>query len=137
MDLYSGYYQIRVAEEDREKTAFVTRYGSYEFLVLPMGLCNSPDTFMELMNYVFEKQLDKFVIVFLDDILVFSKDLKQHEQHMRDVLQILRKQKLFADKKKCDMVRKEVGFLGHNLGENGLAQETSKTDAIQKWPTPT
>jgi hypothetical protein len=136
LDLFSGYYQIRVAEEDREKTAFVTRYGSYEFLVLPMGLCNSPGTFMELMNYVFEKQLDKFVIVFLDDILVFSKDLKQHEQHMRDVLQILRTEKLFANKKKCDMVRKEVGFLGHNLGENGLAQEASKTEAIQKWPQP-
>ena len=137
LDLFSGYYQIRVAEEDREKTAFVTRYGSYEFLVLPMGLCNSPGTFMELMNYVFEKQLDRFVIVFLDDILVFSKDLKQHEQHMRDVLQILRTERLFANKKKCDMVRKEVGFLGHNLGEHGLAQESSKTEAIQRWPQPT
>jgi hypothetical protein len=137
LDLYSGYYQIRVAEEDREKTAFVTRYGSYEFLVLPMGLCNSPGTFMELMNYVFEKQLDKFVIVFLDDILVFSGDLKQHEQHMRDVLEILRQERLFANKKKCDLVRDEVGFLGHIIGAHGLKQEPSKTEAIQRWPRPT
>ena len=137
IDLFSGYYQIRIAEEDREKTAFVTRYGSYEFLVLPMGLCNSPGTFMELMNYVFEKQLDKFVIVFLDDVLVFSRDLKQHEQHMRDVLKILRENRLYAKKEKCDLVRREVEFLGHNLGENGLAQEASKTEAVQKWPQPT
>jgi hypothetical protein len=136
IDLHSGYYQIRIAEGDREKTAFVTRYGSYEFLVLPMGLCNSPGTFMELMNYVFEKQLDKFVIVFLDDVLVFSKDLKEHERHMRDVLQILRENRLYAKGEKCDLVRREVDFLGHRLGADGLAKEVSKTEAIEKWPQP-
>jgi hypothetical protein len=136
IDLFSGYYQIRIAEEDREKTAFVTRYGSYEFLVLPMGLCNSPGTFMELMNYVFEKQLDKFVIVFLDDVLVFSKNLHDHERHMRDVLKILRVNRLYAKMEKCDLVRREVEFLGHNLGAEGLAQEVSKIEAVQKWPQP-
>ena len=136
VDLHSGYYQIRIAEEDREKTAFVTRYGSYEFLVLPMGLCNSPGTFMELMNYVFEKQLDKFVIVFLDDVLVFSKDLQTHERQMREVLQILREQRLYAKLEKCDLVRKEVEFLGHLLGEDGLRQETGKVQSIKDWKTP-
>jgi hypothetical protein len=137
IDLHSGYYQIRIAEEDREKTAFVTRYGSYEFLVLPMGLCNSPGTFMELMNYVFEKQLDKFVIVFLDDVLVFSKDLQTHERQMREVLQILREQRLYAKLEKCDLVRKEVEFLGHLVGEKGLTQETGKVQSIKDWKTPT
>jgi len=136
IDLHSGYYQIRVAEGDREKTAFVTRYGSYEFLVLPMGLCNSPGTFMELMNWVFEAQLDKFVIVFLDDVLVFSKTLEEHERHMREVLAILREKRLFAKMSKCDLVRREVDFLGHRLGREGLGQEKAKTKAIVDWPTP-
>lgn len=136
MDLHSGYYQIRIAEEDREKTAFVTRYGSYEFLVLPMGLCNSPGTFMELMNYVFEKQLDRFVIVFLDDVLVFSKSIEEHERHMKEVLQILREQRLYAKLEKCDLVRRSVEFLGHQLGEEGLGREKGKTEEIEKWPPP-
>ena len=136
IDLHSGYYQIRIAEEDQEKTAFVTRYGSYEFLVLPMGLCNSPGTFMELMNFVFEAQLDRFVIVFLDDVLVFSKSLGEHERHMREVLSILRKERLYAKMSKCDLVRREVDFLGHRIGEEGLTQEAAKTEAVVNWPTP-
>ena len=136
IDLHSGYYQIRIAEEDREKTAFVTRYGSYEFLVLPMGLCNSPGTFMELMNFVFENQLDRFVIVFLDDVLVFSKSLLEHEKHMKEVLQILRDQKLYAKMSKCDLVRDEVDFLGHRVGRDGLSQEKDKTAAVTAWETP-
>ena len=136
IDLHSGYYQIRIDENDREKTAFVTRYGSYEFLVLPMGLCNSPGTFMELMNWVFEAQLDKFVIVFLDDVLIFSKSLDEHEKHMREVLAILREKRLFAKMSKCDLVRREVDFLGHRLGRDGLGRETAKTQAIMDWPTP-
>lgn len=137
IDLHSGYYQIRIAEQDREKTAFVTRYGSYEFLVLPMGLCNSPGTFMELMNSVFEKQLDKTVIVFLDDILVYSKTLEEHEQHLCEVLDILRQNKLYAKMSKCDLVRTEVDFLGHRVGREGLTQETAKTQAMIDWQQPT
>ena len=131
IDLFSGYYQIRIAEEDREKTAFVTRYGSYEFLVLPMGLCNSPGTFMELMNYVFEKQLDRFVIVFLDDVLVFSKNLQEHEKHMKEVLTILRQQRLYAKKEKCDLVRSEVEFLGHRLGAKRIGAGTGEGEGDQ------
>ena len=136
IDLHSGYYQIRIAEKDREKTAFVTRYGSYEFLVLPMGLCNSPGTFMELMNWVFEKQLDKYVIVFLDDVLIFSKTEEEHEQHMKGVLQILRDNKLYAKMSKCDLVREEVDFLGHRLGRKGLGQEAAKTKDVVDWEIP-
>ena len=137
IDLHSGYYQIRIAEKDREKTAFVTRYGSYEFLVLPMGLCNSPGTFMELMNRIFEQHLDRFVIVFLDDVLIFSKTLEEHEKHMREVLRILRQQQLYAKMSKCDLVRTEVDFLGHRLGKDGLGRETGKTKMIVQWPKPT
>lgn len=137
IDLHSGYYQIRIAEKDREKTAFVTRYGSYEFLVLPMGLCNSPATFMELMNWVFEKHLDKFVIVFLDDVLVFSKTLEEHERHLREVLRLLRENRLYAKMSKCDLVREEVDFLGHRLGRNGLDKEDTKVKEIVDWKVPT
>ena len=137
IDLHSGYYQIRIDEKDREKTAFVTRYGSYEFLVLPMGLCNSPGTFMELMNFIFEHQLDRFVIVFLDDVLVFSKTLEEHEHHMREVLQILRENRLYAKMPKCDLIRREVDFLGHRVGAEGLDQEKAKTEAIVSWTVPT
>ncbi len=137
IDLHSGYYQIRIAEQDREKTAFVTRYGSYEFLVLPMGLCNSPGTFMEMMNRVFEKHLDRFVVVFLDDVLVFSKTIEEHERHLREVLGILRAEKLYAKMSKCELVRGEVDFLGHRLGRDGLGRETGKTKQIVEWPQPT
>ena len=89
---------------------------------------------MELIDYVFEKQLDRFVIVFLDDVLVFSKTLQEHEKQMRDVLSILRENRLYAKKEKCYLVRTEVEFLGHRLGADGLAKEISKTKAIQEWP---
>ena len=122
IDLHSGYYQIRIDENDREKTAFVTRYGSYEFLVLPMGLCNSPGTFMELMNFVFEQQLDQFVIVFLDDVLIFSRNLEDHERHMRRCCRDMRDNKLYAKMSKCDLVRPEVSFWGTGWDVTGSAR---------------
>jgi hypothetical protein len=106
IDLHSGYYQIPIAKADREKTAFVTRYGSYEFLVLPMGLCNSPGTFMELMNTLFTKQLENCVIVYMDDIVVYSKTVEEHEKHLTEVLNILKEQKLYAKLAKCNLVRR-------------------------------
>ena len=100
--LRSGYYQLRVKDVDIPKTAFRTRYGHYEFLVLPFGLTNALAAFMDLMNRVFHPHLDKFVVVFIYDILVYSKDAQEHEQHLRLVLQILREKQLFAKLSKCD-----------------------------------
>ena len=113
IDLRSGYYQLRVKEVDVPKTAFRTRYGHYEFLVMPFGLTNAPAAFMDLMNRVFRPYLDQFVVVFIDYILVYSKDAQEHENHLRIILQTLRENQLFAKLSKCDFWLKEVSFLGH------------------------
>ena len=103
IDLKSGYYQLKVAEADVPKTAFRTRYGHYEFLVMPFGLTNAPAAFMALMNKVFQPYLDRFVIVFIDDILVYSKNRGEHEQHLKIVLQTLREKQLYAKLSKCEL----------------------------------
>ena len=115
IDLRSGYYQLLVKDVDVLKIAFRTRYGHYEFLVMPFGLTNAPPAFMDLMNRVFHPYLDQFVVVFIDDILVYSKNAQEHEHHLRIVLQTLRENKLFANLSKCDFWLKEVSFLGHIL----------------------
>src|ERR1700759_1706326 len=102
IDLRSGYHQVRITEEDIHKTAFSTRYGHYEFLVLPFGLTNAPATFMNLMQYVFHDYLDAFVIVFLDDILIYSKSVEEHTKHLQLVLQKLRENKLYGKLSKCE-----------------------------------
>jgi hypothetical protein len=137
IDLRSGYHQIRIVTEDVPKTAFRTRYGHFEFLVLPFGLTNAPATFMHLMHQTFRDHLDEFVIVFLDDILIYSKSLSEHEQHVREVLGILREKKLFAKESKCELFKEEVEFLGHHVGGSGIRMMESKVKAIQEWPTPT
>ena len=113
IDLRSRYYQLRVKDVDVPKTTFRTRYGHYEFLVMPFGLTNASVAFMDLMNRVFHPYLDQFVVVFIDDILMYSKNTQEHKQHLRIVLQILREKKLFAKLSKCDLWLKEVSFLGH------------------------
>jgi hypothetical protein len=113
IDLKSGYYQMRIKGQDVPKTAFRTRYGHFEFLVLPFGLTNAPTLFMDLMNRVFQPYLDKFVVVFIDDILVYSKSYEEHEQHLRQTLQTLRNRQLYAKLDKCDFWLKKVTFLGH------------------------
>ena len=133
----SGYHQIRIAPDDVPKTAFRTRYGHFEFLVLPFGLTNAPATFMHLMHQTFRQYLDDFVIVFLDDILIYSKTLKEHEAHVRKVLDILRKEKLYANAKKCELFRASVEFLGHIVGRDGMRMMEGKIQAVQDWPTPT
>ena len=110
IDLQSGYHQLRIKMEDIPKSAFRTRYGHYEFLVMSFGLTNAPAAFMDLMNRVFKEQLDKFVVVFLDDILVYSSSEREHEEHLRVVLQILRKEKLYAKLSKCEFWLKSVSF---------------------------
>ena len=137
LDLRSGYHQIRIAPDDVPKTAFRTRYGHYEFLVLPFGLTNAPATFMHLMNQTFRKQLDSFVLVFLDDILIYSKTKEDHDRHIAEVMSILRKEKLYAKASKCEFYKTEVEFLGHMVGRNGVRMMDDKVRAVNDWPTPT
>jgi hypothetical protein len=136
LDLRTGFHQIRIAEADIEKTAFRTRYGSFEYLVLPMGLCNAPGTFMQLMNDTFRDLLDKSVLVFLDDILIFSRTKEEHIKHVREVLERLRQQKLYAKLSKCELFRNEVEFLGHRIGAGGLAVSQDKVQNVREWPAP-
>lgn len=136
IDLRSGFHQISIRPEDREKTAFRTRFGSYEYTVLPMGLCNAPGTFMQLMNDTFRDLLDRSVLAFLDDVLIFSRTREEHIQHVREVLLRLRKQKLYAKRSKCELFRSEVQFLGHRIGANGLAVSQDKVQAVREWPAP-
>ena len=136
IDLASGYHQIAIAEGDVRKTAFRTRYGHYEFVVMPFGLTNAPAAFMKLMNDVFREQLDKFVIVFIDDILVYSRSREEHAEHLRIVLGKLREHQLFAKLSKCSFWQRKIGFLGHVVSEAGVAVDQEKITAISEWPTP-
>ena len=121
INLRSGYHQLRIRRTDIPKTAFVTRYGLYEFTVMSFGLTNAPAYFMYLMNKVFMEYLDKFVVVFIDDILVYSKNEEEHEEHLRLVLQKLREHQLYAKFSKCEFWLKEVSFLGHIISNGGVA----------------
>ena len=121
---------------DVSKTTFRTRYGHYEFLVMSYGLTNAPAAFMDLMNRVFHPYLDQFVVVFIDDILVYSEDTQEHEQHLRIVLQILREKKLFVKLNKCDFWLKEVSFLSHNVYVKGIRVDPAKIEAIMSWKPP-
>ena len=137
LDLRSGYYQVRIAPGDEPKTACVTRYGSFEFLVMPFGLTNAPATFCTLMNKVFHPYLDKFVVVYIDDIVVYSKTLEEHVEHLRIVFQTLRENELYVKKEKCSFAKNEVDFLGHKIKDGKLLMEQSKVKAIQDWEPPT
>ena len=136
IDLRSGYHQLKIREEDIPKTAFQTRYGHFEFLVMPFGLTNAPATFMDLMNRVFRPYLDQFVIVFIDDILVYSKTWEEHAQHLRIVLQTLREHQLYAKKEKCDFWLTEVKFLGHVISGQGISVDPSKVETVLQWERP-
>ena len=136
IDLYSGYHQIRVQESNIEKTAFVSRYGSFEYLVMPFGLCNAPATFQRIMNTILRDGLDKFVLVFLDDILVYSRMREEHIQHLCSILSRLRSEKFYGRLAKCDFFRTEVEYLGFDVGSYGIKPSLSKIRAIAEWPTP-
>ena len=137
IDLRSGYHQLRVREEDIPKTAFRTRYGHYEFQVMPFGLTNAPAVFMDLMNRVCKPYLDKFVIVFIDDILIYSRSEEEHAGHLRTILGLLKKEQLYAKFSKCDFWIHTVQFLGHMIDRNGIHVDPSKIEAVKNWPTPT
>ncbi|KAL2252601.1 UNVERIFIED_CONTAM: Retrovirus-related Pol polyprotein from transposon 17.6 [Sesamum indicum] len=136
IDLRSGYWQLRIAENDISKTAFRTRYGHYEFLVMPFGLTNAPAAFMALMNRTFQEYLDHFVIVFIDDILEYSRDRDEHEQHLRIVLQILEEKELYAKLSKYEFWVNQVVFLGHVVSGDGVMPDPSKVKAIMEWRVP-
>ncbi|GJX43929.1 putative reverse transcriptase domain-containing protein [Tanacetum coccineum] len=136
IDLRSGYHQLRVREQDIPKTAFRTRYGHYEFQVMPFGLTNAPAVFMDLMNRVCKPYLDKFVIVFIDDILIYSKDKKEHEEHLKAILELLKKEKLYAKFSKCEFWILKVQFLGHIIDSRGIHVDPAKIESIKDWASP-
>ena len=136
IDLRSGYHQLRVQESDVPKAAFRTRYGHYEFLVMPFGLTNAPTAFMNLMNRVFQPYLDRFVIVFIDDILVYSGSSEEHSEHMRIVLQTLRERQLYAKLSKCQFWLNKVIFLGHVISVEGVSVDPQKIEAVVNWKPP-
>jgi hypothetical protein len=137
VDLRSGYHQLKIRESDIPKTAFVTRYGQYEFTVMSFRLTNAPTYFMNLMNKVFMEELDKFVLVFIDDILVYSKSVEEHKQHLRVMLRKLRAHKLYAKFSKCEFWLEKISFLGHILTAEGVAVDPGKVETVSNWQQPT
>ncbi|GJR41675.1 putative reverse transcriptase domain-containing protein [Tanacetum coccineum] len=137
IDLRSGYHQLRIREEDIPITAFRTRYGHYEFQVMPFGLTNAPAVFMDLMNRVCKPYLDKFVIVFIDDILIYSKNKEEHGEHLKTILNLLRSEKLYAKFLKCDFWLDSVQFLSHVIDSSGVHVDPAKIEAIKNWAAPT
>jgi hypothetical protein len=136
IDLHSGCHQIKIRPCDIPKTAFSTRYGLYEFLVMSFGLTNAPAYFMYFMNSVFMMELDKFIVVFIDDILIYSKNEKEHAKLLRIVLQRLRDHKLYAKFSKCEFWLKSVKFLGHNISQDGISVDPSKVQEVMDWKPP-
>ena len=136
LDLRSGYNQVRIHPDDIEKTAFRTRYGHFEFKVLPFGLCNAPATFQTLMNNVFQDLIDESVLVYLDDIMIYSKTAEEHEKHIQQVLQRLRDNKLYLNRQKCKFFQTEVDWLGHIVSGQGISVDQSKITAVKEWPVP-
>jgi hypothetical protein len=137
IDWRSGYHQLRFQESDIPKTAFRTRYGLYGYTVMSFGLTNAPAYFMYLMNKVFMKYLDKFVVVFIDDIVIFSKTDKSHEKHLRLVLERLRSNQLYAKFSKCQFWLIKVTFLGHVVSAGGVSVDPSKVRDVLNWMPPT
>nr|GFC00339.1 putative reverse transcriptase domain-containing protein [Tanacetum cinerariifolium] len=136
IDLRSSYHQLRVREQDVPKTKFKTRYGYYEFQVMPFGLTNAPAVFLDLRKRVCKPYLDKFVIVFIDDILIYSKNEKEHQEHLKAILELLKKEKLYAKVSKCEFWIPKVQFLGHVIDSRGIHVDAAKIESIKDWASP-
>ena len=136
IDLRSGYHQLRIKDPDVHKTAFRTRYGDYKFLVMPFGLTNALVAFMDLMNRVFRPYVDHFVVVFIDNILVYSKDQESHDTHLQVVLETLRKEQLYAKLSKCEFWMNELSFLGRIVSKEGIRVDPKKIEVVVEWKPP-
>ena len=134
LDLASGYHQIAVREDDIPKTAFRTQRGQFEFVVMPFGVTNAPSTFQRMMNMLFKDELDNFVLVYLDDILIFSKTLEDHIQHIRQALEKLKEAKLYARLHKCAFFQERVEYLGFDVSYQGIQPSPEKVRTIVEWP---
>jgi hypothetical protein len=136
IDLRSRYHQLKIQECDIPKTAFILRYGLYDYMVMSFGLTNAPAYFMYLMNNVFMEYLDKFVVVFIDDILVYSRSEEEHEEHLHLALQKLRGHRLYAKLSKCEFWMKQGAFLGHIISKGGISMDPSKVQDVLSWNVP-
>ena len=136
LDLRYGYHQVRIKDKDINKKTFRTRYKHQDFVVITFGITNAPTTFMCLMNSIFSQYLDEFVLVIIDDILVYSKMEEEHEEHLKIVLQTLRKYKLYAKFDKCDLYQRRIQYIGHVISEEGIAVDPEKIKAIMEWSIP-
>jgi hypothetical protein len=137
IDLRLGYHQIRIRPEDIPKTTYTTQYGLFEYLVISFGLTNAPAHFTYSMNSIFMPKFDKFVVVFIDDIMIYSKNKEEHVRHLRIVLKRLREHQLYAKFSKCAFWLEEIQFLGHVLSAKGIAVDPSKVKDILEWKQPT
>jgi hypothetical protein len=135
IDLRFGYHQLWIKEDNIPKTTFKTRFGHYEFTVLPFGLTNAPGVFMSLMNGVFHKYLDKFVQVFIDDILIYSHTTEEYDEHLRLVLKCLREHKLYGKLSKCSFYQSKIHYLGNVISDEGIAMDLAKVEAVMEWPS--
>ena len=136
IDLRGGYHQVRMNIDDIHKTAFKTHSDHYEYLVMPFGLTNGPATFQSLMNFVFRKFLRKFVLIFFDDILVYSDSLEAHEGHLRIVFEVMRSNNLFVKESKCEFGTEKVEYLGHYIEKKGISTDPNTIKAVAEWPQP-